>query len=177
MPRSERAGVTQAGAQERYKNIIAANNDAIRKRLIELAAERDAHIEDFNRLRKCLEILLDTGLFDMAIRDSAIVRKVTNDFAHVNYNVDNSSFHEMLGRVQEIFDAAQSDSMQEGQIQDSIDRLAGILYFSEDYFDKQVTNVEESVDQFIRSNAGEPGNYVTDFHILLNRLDSANWVL
>ena len=112
----------------------------------------------------------------MAINDSAIVRKVTNDFAHANYNVDRSSFYEMLGRVKEIFDAARSDmEMEEEQLQGSVNRLAGILYANEDYFDKQVTNVEESVDQFIKANAGTPGNYVTDFHILLNRLDSAKW--
>lgn len=68
----------------------------------------------------------------------------------------------------------------EEEIQDSIDRLSQILYFSEDYFDKKVTKVEESVDEFIRTNAGKligtnAGENVTDFHILLNRLDAADW--
>ena len=138
-------------------------------------ARRDEHIASFNWLRKCLEILLDTKLVDVTIAgstSSAVVRKIVNDYTHANSNAN--IYHETSGRLQEILEAAQKD-MPEEMLQDSVDRLSEVLYSSNDYFDKKVTTVEESIDRFIGINAGEPGDHVTDFHILLNRLDTADW--
>ena len=111
----------------------------------------------------------------MVLADSAgstVVRKAVNDYAHANSN--SSICNETLGRIHEISETAQMD-MPEEMFRGSVDRLSEILYLNNDYFDKKVTTAEESVDQFIRTNAGKPGDYVTDFHILLNCLDTTEW--
>lgn len=95
----ERGGFTCEDAMAQYKLSLEAKNNAMKRKIDKSIAICKKHVEDFNQLRKCLEIILDMKLFNLAITDSAVVWKVTNDFAHANYNVDNSSFYEMLGRI------------------------------------------------------------------------------
>ena len=172
--RYEEGTSSRLRAEERAKRAIKASIIATKAQIDKSISRRDEHITSFNRLRKCLEILLDTKLIDMVLADSAdsaIVRKVANDYAHANSNPN--ICHETLGRLQEISETVQMDMSE--MVRGSVDRLSEILYFSNDYFDKKVTTVKESVDRFIRTNAGKPGERVTDFHILLNRLDTADW--
>lgn len=129
----------------------------------------------FDRLRKYLDIILDDDINEMTMYESSLLRRLTNDYAHMNEELQKHYQQEHLSRIDEVFQSAKKPVPDE-DYKERLERLSTKLYNREDYYARKESSVERSVDDLISSFVAEMGSYKddapSDVQVLLSCFES-----
>ena len=162
------------GAEALQEQMVHRN-----EKLDELQEVRQNDMIYFNKIRKCLHILLDEDLCKLAIAEGSILRDLVNSFAHVHREVDKEGLSDTLGLVQELFDTANKKESKKDikTYQALVDKLSNDSFLGDDYYDKEETEVEKLVDIFMDRKAPDAENtegihyYDHDYIFLLAQME------
>lgn len=117
-------------------------------------ARREAHIIKFNSVRKCLSILLDVKLLNLAVFGASFCRIVTNYFVHKDQMRNDVAFANRHGGIQALVDAfpkKDDDAYKEERktvVEDTL-KLANLVYNSDAYVDDLKIDVEQAIDGYL----------------------------
>lgn len=182
-----RSPLAHSGEQNQDENIadMTTYNYALQAKarfeetLVELTACRDEHLEDFNKVRKCLEILLDRQMSSLAISGESKLRHAVNHFAHLK-NKDNADLRDALTRVRETleqFAAEREDVILTDQdiaaMENGMEKLTDVLYDSDKYLEDERSTVEMALDAYLWEAAFTPTR--TELSPLINSFDLLTW--
>ena len=122
-----------------------------------------------------LDIMLDDDVNEMAICESSLLRALTNDYAHMNEELQKFSSTEHISNVDELFKSAKKP-MPDFDYKDRLERLAAKLYEKDDYYLKGESTIERSVDDLVEKNVASvmafSSHSTSDVQILLARFES-----
>ncbi|KLO14574.1 hypothetical protein SCHPADRAFT_889225 [Schizopora paradoxa] len=149
-----RDGVFSGQVNQVVCSAVAGVLESIESVLKAAEERKKKNKEKFLTVFRCLSVLTDEKLFNLALLPSSYLQKVTDEFISKPNN-----YHEVadvLGRYTEIVDKATSkvmDTFGPGEsIEDEGKKLTDYLYRTEEYLHSGAKNIELAVDKILVRN-------------------------
>lgn len=110
---------------------------------------KEKRLARLNTIRKCLEVVLDDTLKELALRGGTYLRKITNKAAHAG-NLRNAVTAEALKNVQMVIDEFGGGALRpKWDAQMEMDRLTRIFDDKKNCFEGGDTSLENAIDEHL----------------------------
>ena len=148
----------QDGDVERISDTLNLKNAKEAKERCEFAIahyteRREDCLAKFNRLHRCLAIVLDRELVNFALVGDSFVRKVTNYHVHRKM-ADEQILTDAMGRFDDLlkdYPHEKSEEWTSAEVESQSHRLKSLLSIGKDFFAKNDMEVDEAVDVLMGS--------------------------
>ena len=134
--------------------------------------ERDEYSAEFIRFQVCLSILLNNNFMSLVVKGNTVTKAFLDDYKVSPERLDADDMKSVLEQFQEL---VEHHTALPNDLPSTIIGLSSVLHTSRDYFDKEESTIEASIDAYLSQHV-DLGTDITespaDFRILLGFLDS-----
>ena len=157
---------------------IGALEESLRVKKWDLETElekRKGLLQQFDVLRKCLQILLDETLCRMVIHEDSIISGLTENYACPND--DMADLTKTLEQIQELCETGDQPEFLVKELQ-KLAKQGSSSSHDDAYYESGETAVEELIDSFMLRHAPDQAartdDYGHDYLVLLRQMEDMN---